>query len=510
MAPPPQILLVDDLPGNLVALKAVLQEQPATVLEARSGREALEILLVEEIALAIVDVQMPEMDGFELAELMRGTERTREVPIIFVTAGLHDQARVFRGYESGGVDFLHKPLDARVLRSKVGVFLQLARQRQLLAEQVRELERVDAELREADRRKDEFLGVLSHELRNPLAPIRNSIFILRRGDPASPEGQRAYRIIERQVDHLARIVDDLLDITRITTNKVQLRQEDLDLAETVRRITEDHRAGFVAAGIDLDVRLPAAPVWAYADPTRVAQAIGNLLSNAGKFTPAGGHVVVELTTVGPMAVLRVVDDGAGLAPELCDSVFERFRQADQTLDRSQGGLGLGLALVKGMIELHGGSVSAHSDGPGLGATFTIRLPLGRSGNAAAGRDRRAARPRSVQRIVLIEDNADSAASLQQVLELMGHEVHVARDGVAGIALVEASPPTVVLCDIGLPGMDGFEIARRLRALHPALPLIALSGYAMPEDRRRAREAGFSHHLPKPLALEELQRLFDEL
>jgi signal transduction histidine kinase len=501
-----KILIVDDVPDNLVALQAVLRPHDADVLAAGSGREALELLLAFEVALAIVDVQMPGMDGLELAELMRGTERTREVPIIFVTAGLHDQKRVFRGYELGGVDFLHKPLDSQVLRGKVEVFLQLYRQRQMLADQLRELRRVEAELRAADQRKDEFLGLLSHELRNPLAPIRNSIYILGQADPDSEEARQARWILERQVTFLGRIVDDLLDITRITNGKVELKCCDLDLVEAARRSVEDHRASFVGAAIELRVEAPETPVWTHADPTRVAQAVGNLLSNALKFTPAGGCVEVLVTQETGFGVIEVRDDGIGIDASMLAHVFDRFSQGAQSLDRSRGGLGLGLALARAMIELHGGSVSVASDGPGRGARFAIRLPLAEKQPEAPASEPTPPIDQRQLKILIVEDNIDGAESLKVLLEIIGHDVRVARDGLAAIAIAEEMSPQVVLCDIGLPGIDGYETARRLRAIIPDSRLIALSGYAMPEDRRRGRDAGFHEHLSKPLAPDDLRRL----
>ncbi len=375
MTGPVKILLVDDLQENLLALAALLRRDGVELLEARSGNEALELLLAQEIALAIVDVQMPGMDGFELAELMRGSPRSRDVPIIFVTAGLHDEARIFRGYESGAVDFLHKPLEPTILRSKVDVFLQLYRQKRLLADQLVELRRAEHSLREADRRKDEFLGLLSHELRNPLTPIRNSLYILQRAQPGSDQARRAQAVIDRQVNHLARLVDDLLDVTRITRGKVQLHIERLDIVECVRRTAEDHRASFVASGLELAVTAPLHAVWVHGDPTRITQAVGNLLGNAIKFTPSGGRVELTVEEQGRTVEIRVRDSGVGISPDILARIFQPFTQADRTLDRSRGGLGLGLALVRGMVELHGGSVAATSDGPGKGSTFSIRLPV---------------------------------------------------------------------------------------------------------------------------------------
>jgi len=514
MSPSPRqkVLLVDDREENLVALEALLRQDALEILRARSGREALELLLVHEVALAVVDVQMPERDGVELAELMRGAERTRAVPIIFVTAGPHDRQRLFQGYEAGAVDFLYKPLDPLVLRSKVGVFLQLHWQRQALSEQLRELRRVEEELRAADRHKNEFLAILSHELRNPLAPVRSSLFVLGRAAPGSEQERRARAVIERQVAHMARLIDDLLDVTRITRGKVQLQREAVELGELVGRVAEDHRAGLAARGLELEVRLPGAPAMAWADRTRIAQAVGNLLANAGKFTPRGGRVTLSLERAGGRAVLKVRDTGVGINPEMLSRIFLPFAQADRTLDRSHGGLGLGLALVKGMVELHGGAVAAKSEGPGRGAEFSLELPLLQGDGAPPGaREEYAPRPAPGwrRRVLVVEDNLDAAESLREAIELMGHEVAVAHDGAAGLAAARAFSPAVVLCDIGLPGMRGYEVARALRAdprLSPTPVLVAVTGYALPEDQQRAAEAGFAHHLAKPPSLESLEKM----
>jgi signal transduction histidine kinase len=504
----PRILLVDDREENLLALEGLLRDESAELVRARSGTEALELLLASEFALAIVDVQMPEMDGIELAELMRGTVRTREVPIILVTAGLHDEARVFRGYELGAVDFLHKPLDPIVLRAKVAVFLQFHRQRQLLSEQLDEIRRAKQALQESDRRKDDFLAVLSHELRNPLAPIQNGLYILRRSMPQDERSARALEVIERQARHLERLVGDLLDVTRIARGKVQLKRQRLDLADALRRTADDHRPDFAAKGVAFQVTTPSGPVWVDADPTRLAQIVGNLLVNALKFTDAGRNVSLALAVDGRSATIVVADEGAGIAPHLLPVIFDPFTQADRTLARSQGGLGLGLALVKGMVELHGGEVAATSAGPGRGATFRVRLPLatGAAGAGASPVVPAARAPGSGLRVLVVEDNADAAATLREALQLLGHEVHVAGDGDAGVEAAERLAPDVVVCDIGLPGIDGYEVARRLSARGDAPLLVAMTGYALPEDRRRALEAGFVHHLAKPIRIEDLERV----
>lgn len=364
----------------------------------------------------------------------------------------------------------------------------------------------EAALKDADRRKNEFLAVLSHELRNPLAPIRTGLFMLERAAPGGDQAKRAQAIIDRQVGHLTRLVDDLLDVTRISRGKIQIQRERLELGDLVRRTIEDHRQTFVANGIQLESRLSSEAMWLSADGTRIAQVVGNLLGNAAKFTHRGGRVAVTLERDGDGAVLWVRDDGEGIEPEVLGSLFQPFTQARQTLDRTRGGLGLGLALVKALVELHGGSAEATSRGPGQGAEFTVRLPL----EAAPQRTAAPMESRQFQRrrVLIIEDNVDAADSLKDVLELMGHEVAVAYDGASGIATAREFRPEILLCDIGLPEIDGFEVARRFRA-DPALQnvvLVALTGYALPEDRQRATEAGYAHHVAKPPSLEVLERL----
>jgi signal transduction histidine kinase len=499
-----KLLLVDDRPENLLALEGLLRRSDAEILKAESGQRALELLLEHDVALALIDVQMPELDGFALAELMRNVERTREIPIIFVTAGLHDQDRVFKGYESGAVDFLVKPLDAHILASKVSVFLQLYRQKQLLIE-------ANAQLVEADRRKNEFLAVLSHELRNPLAPIKNSLYILDRAAPGGEQARRALGVIDRQATQLSNLVNDLLDVTRITQNKIRLQKQRLDLNEFVHRALEDNRSFFERNEVRLSCDLAAAPVLVSADPTRIAQMVGNLLQNAAKFTPRGGHAHVSVAAESGEAVIRVVDNGIGMAPDTVARLFQPFMQADQALDRSKGGLGLGLALAKSLVELHAGSIHAQSDGLGKGAAFVVRLPL-HTGAACEKPAAGVRGPRVCRRVLIIDDNFDAAESLREALELGEHEVEVAHCGHEGIEKARSFHPDVVLCDIGLPDMDGCDVARAVRQ-DPALQstfLVALSGYALPEDVERAARAGFQRHLAKPPSVDALERVLSEL
>jgi len=524
MLEPVHFLIVDDLPENLLALEALLRREDLVVLQARSGTEALELLLKYDVALAIVDVQMPNMDGFELAELMRGMERTRRVPIIFLTAGTADRQRRFRGYEAGAVDFLHKPIEPDILRSKTDVFFELFRQRQEVAMQRDELRvatdenvrllhesrQYAAELKEADRRKDEFLAMLAHELRNPLAPVRNAVEILRLSGPVNDAIESAREILARQVAHMARLIDDLLDVARIARGKVRLRTERCDLAELVRQTSEDYRPTLAAIGVSFKVDVPKKPLPLTADPTRVAQVIGNLLHNAGKFTPRGGlvSVSVEDDSRERIGIVKVSDTGAGLDKAVMAHLFEPFSQADQPLDRQNGGLGLGLALVKGLLELHGGSIEAASAGLNQGSTFTMRIPLLPVDQADEAAKAKPAKSNAAGlRILIVEDNADAAKSLQMLLKYLGHEVETAADGTLGLNAVRSFQPNVVISDLGLPGeLNGYALAKAIRAdaKSAALHLIAMSGYGADEDRKRTKEAGFDQHLVKPVDITRLK------
>jgi PAS domain S-box-containing protein len=374
------------------------------------------------------------------------------------------------------------------------------------------LQESERSLREADRRKDEFLAMLSHELRNPLAPIRTGIYILEHTTPGSDQARQAQAVIQRQVTHMTRLVDDLLDIARISRGTIHLQREPINLAELVTRVAEDHRASFLAAGLDLQATVPGEPVRVNADRTRIAQAVGNLLHNARKFTPAGGRVAVALHADEHQARARIVvrDSGRGIGSEILPRLFQPFTQADHSLSRSAGGLGLGLALVKGLVELHQGHVDANSDGPGRGAEFVIYLPL-EDTRPVAAEPGLATSPRGPRRVLVIEDNFDAAESLRTLLELAGHAVRVTSTGEEGLAVAHEFRPEVVFCDIGLPGMDGFAVARALRADPPfaGMRLVALSGYALQEDQQRAAQAGFDRHLAKPASPEAIARVLDE-
>jgi len=372
-----------------------------------------------------------------------------------------------------------------------------------------ELRRRAGELVEAHRRKDEFLAMLAHELRNPLAPIRNAALLLAAGNLDGNLARETGGILERQVGHLSRLVDDLLDVSRIVRGKVELRREPVEIATVVKRAVEASRPLIVSQEHELSVSEPQEPVWVDGDPVRLAQVVSNLLNNAAKYMPPGGDIrlTVEHATGG--VVIHVADEGIGISAELLPHVFDLFLQGDAGIERSQGGLGVGLTLVKNLVEMHDGSVSARSDGPGLGSEFSVRLP------ALPSQSRRAATPfvpSAVRRmrVLIVEDNVGAATLMGKLVErFWGHEVRVAYDGPTALAAVDEFRPEAVFCDIGLPGMSGYEVAKQMRrrpAARGAL-LVALTGYGAPEDRRQSAAAGFDEHLVKPAGVEALEALF---
>jgi signal transduction histidine kinase len=371
---PINFLLVDDLEENLQALEALLQREGLTCLKARSGEEALELLLTHDVALALLDVQMPGMNGFELAEFMRGSERARHIPIIFVTAGAADSQRRFRGYEAGAVDFIQKPVETDVLRSKANVFFDLHQQRRQIEAQRDELEAAAQALRRADRHKDSFLAVLAHELRNPVAALSGGLHLLNKDIP--PERARDIRgRMERMLDHLSHLVDDLLDVSRVSQGKIALKKQRVELGDVLQSAIEASLHTIEAARHQFVVATPKEAVWLDADHTRLAQIVSNLLNNAAKYTPPGGVVTLAAEVQDRTVTITVSDTGIGVPEEMQSKIFEIFAQVEDHLGKSQGGLGIGLALVRQLVALHGGVITVESDGQGNGSTFTVRLPI---------------------------------------------------------------------------------------------------------------------------------------
>ncbi len=529
---PRYILVVDDKPANLFAAETALAPLRRRVVTATSGAEALARLLEEDFALILLDVQMPVMDGLETARLIRGRERTMHVPIIFMTAHVHDEAAVLRAYELGAVDFLAKPVLPEVLRAKASVCitlqerteqlaserlarefdnrrrdyetaaLQRERDRELAAKE--ELARMNEALGESDRRKDSFIAILAHELRNPLAPVRTCIDVMRSGSGAIAMPQML-DILDRQTSLLARLIDDLLDLSRIKADKIELRPELVDLNRVLESAITTSRPLIEQREHTLVVESPPSNVDVLVDTVRMAQVLSNLLTNAARYTPRGGRIEVWCGLVEETAVVRVSDNGIGIPPELQETIFDMFVQERVGSDGS-GGLGLGLALSRRLIELHGGWINVASEGRGRGSTFELRVPLADANGSLKPRKRTRdmlpiARPpeKLSLRTVVIDDNDDARELLSHLLQARGCEVFTASDGPSGLVLIREQRPDVALVDLGLPGLDGIGVIERLRSDCPDLKtrLVALTGYGDPSDRERTRNAGFHAHLVKP-------------
>jgi signal transduction histidine kinase len=671
-----KVLIVDDLPEKLLVYQTILEELGQELVLARSGPEALRLVLQHEFAVVLLDVNMPGMDGFETAALIRSRKRSAHTPIIFITS-FADDVRIAEGYSHGAVDYILAPVSPATLRAKVLVFVNMhrlsreaqrqAEERLALAEErsrreaveesnrrleflakagavgasldydetLRELARltvpalaeaayiaqpgpggswqflvarpgdanqvvveqtdaarVPAALHEwarrphpgtcspdlfggaaapsaprgativqplvargqtlavmalerrperpfdtadatlvralanraavaldnaqlyssvqrADRQKNEFLSMLAHELRNPLAPIRTGLETLRLCGPQDPLLSTTCDIMDRQVSHLVRLVDELLDVSRITQGKIRLQPVPVEAAELVNNALEMSRPLIDARAHELFVDLPAEPLWLEADTVRITQVISNLLNNAAKYMERGGRIWVSLVREGGWAALRVRDMGIGIPPDMLEKVFDLFVQADRSLDRSEGGLGVGLTLVRHLVEMHGGTIEAASAGLGRGSEFTVRLPLveaPRGASAATTQADAAPRPAG-RRIAVVDDNVDAADSLADLLSREGHEARVAYDGPAALELVRDFEPEIVLLDIGLPGMNGIDVARRLRTEPPArrMFIAAVTGYGR-EANGQVRAELFVVHLVKPVELAHVRTL----
>ena len=368
-----------------------------------------------------------------------------------------------------------------------------------------------AALREADQRKNEFLAMLAHELRNPLAPIRNAVDILRLTGGEAGAVQRTSSMLERQVGLMVRLVDDLLDVSRVSRGRIELRRERVDLVSVIAHAVEATRPLYAAKGIELGVVLPDAPVYLHADPARLTQVVGNLLSNACKFTPQGGTVSISVKRERSQVSIRVRDSGVGIPPGDLNRIFEMFAQVDTSLERSSGGLGIGLTLVKSLVEMHEGRVEALSEGPGRGSEFIVHLPVLVGSQSSSGAAQ-SETPSATYRILVVDDGRDAAESLALLLKLHGHETRTAHDGLDAVDAAEAFRPDVVLLDIGMPRLNGYDACRRIRAAPwgKNMVLIAQTGWGQEEDRRLTEEAGFDAHIVKPVDYTRLLRLIASL
>ena len=511
---PVNILLVDDQPAKLLTYETILDELGENLIKVSSATEALECLLRHDVAVVLVDVVMPELDGYELAAMIRQHPRFQQTSIIFVSALMLTDLDRLRGYECGAVDYVPVPVVPEILRAKVSVFADLYRKtralerlnaelEQRVADRTAALEATTAALQEADRRKDEFLAILAHELRNPLAPIRTAVQLLRKRELAETQMMRAREVIERQVQHLVCLIDDLLDVSRITRGMITLQRERVLIDAVVARAVETARPLIDARKHELMLDLPEELLSVEGDPTRLVQIIGNILHNSAKFMDPGGRIVLSVAREDSYAVISVRDFGMGIPSQLVPKIFDLFSQVHQKAQTPHGGLGIGLALVRRLVEMHGGVVTARSEGAGKGTELIIRLPvIGVQSTVLPlpTNDSKLPPQVSPRRILVADDNSDAAEALALQLRLAGHDVRAANDGLEALEVAETFAPQVVLLDLGMPRMDGYETAREIRRKWwgKTATLVALTGWGGQQDRQRTADAGFDAHLVKPV------------
>jgi signal transduction histidine kinase len=563
MSEPVDILLVDDHEENLLALEAILSDPAYNLVRARSGREALKEVLRRDFALILLDVAMPDLDGYETASLIRGRERSRETPIIFLTANYRSDTHVFRGYSVGAVDYIFKPFTPDVLRSKVAVFVELFQKKLALKRQTQALQRAHDELEErvqartrelaganaalraeieerrrieaervallereqaarahaesVNRMKDEFLATLSHELRTPLNAILGWAHLLTSGktDPAMTE--RALSVIRNNAQAQSQLIEDILDVSRIIGGKLRLTVGAVHLRDVIEAALDSVSPAAQAKAITIERQYDdVEPITG--DKDRLQQVVWNLLSNAVKFTPKEGRVTVALRKEGADVSLTVIDTGIGIHPDFLPYVFDRFSQADSSATRRHGGLGLGMAIVRYLVELHGGTVRAHSEGENKGATFTAVLPLrmeARTPDAMPGLEIAAYEQGPTDElpklegitILVVDDEPDSRSFLCTLLEQQGATVASACSTAEALDAFDRTKPDVLVSDIGMPGEDGYELIRRIRAMAPLqggrTPAVALTAYVRAQDARAALRAGYQRHIGKPVVVSQL-------
>jgi two-component system, sensor histidine kinase len=538
------ILVVDDNAANLIAIEAALGNVGGRVVRAQSGNEALRLLLQRDFALILLDVKMPLMDGLETARIIRSRRRSSHTPIMFLTAHGRDDADVLAAYQLGAVDFLFKPVIPEVLRAKVAVFVELQRQTAEVASQaalIREHERREheralgeerswweaetlrrqmADLEEADRRKDHFLAVLGHELRNPLAPIVTGLELLRRKfEELSVRDEVSLRTrdsMERQALHLTRLVDDLLDISRINSGKFELQKGPIAIQEVIEQAIATSQPAIDQKRHRLLLDLPADPIMVHGDLVRLVQVVANLLNNAARYTEPCGEIEIQCKRKGGSVQVQVIDNGRGIAPNFVPKLFDMFSQEHPSAGT---GLGLGLTVVKRIVNMHQGSVAVRPRVSTQGSEFTIELPIMTAPKPESLPVKSAAQPAQDDsgradavgpplRVVLVEDNDDIREIMQELLAVWGHKVEVASDGIAGAELILKLRPDVALIDIGLPHLDGYGVATRVRSqlVQGTIKLVAMTGFGQDNDRKRAKDAGFDAHLVKPPDVGALQRI----
>ena len=540
------ILLVDDEARNIDALEAILDDSSYRLLRAEDADTALRTLLEHDVAAIILDIKMPGVSGFELAQLIKGTKKFRQIPILFLTAYLIDDADVAMGYGAGAVDYLTKPLKPQILRHKVAVFADLFRKTRALAElnenletrvqeRTAELERMRLEAEEANRLKDEFLATMSHELRTPLNAILGWAALLQT-NASEEEMHRGLATIERNAKSQARLIDDILDVSRIIGGKLRLEMRAVDVRVIVESALDVVRPTAEAKGVDLRLDIANDTSGIVGDPDRLQQVFWNILINAIKFTPTRGTATLRIERAENALRFVVTDTGAGIPPQHLPYIFDRFRQADSSTTRKHGGLGLGLAITRHIVELHGGSISAESPGPGLGTTITVTLPIRAVYDtrseaeaiddaetdsapsaeiaAASGESGTSAGVLKGLEILVVDDDEDSREMVKHVLERVGASVSTVDSAQAAVAFIRQHPLDLLISDIGMPDEDGFALMKRVRALPEnegaKLPAIALTAYARKEDAQQAIHVGYQRHLRKPVNVEALVGVIQSL
>lgn len=488
------ILNVDDSDGARYAKSRILTRAGFKVIEASNGGDALARARKDRPNLILLDVKLPDINGLEVCRRLKESADTNTILVLQTSASYIGTADKIRALDGGADNYLVEPIEPDELIANVKALLRLGR--------------VERELRDVDRRKDEFLATLAHELRNPLGPIRTALALLCKLDPVVPPMQdNARRTIARHTDHLVRLVDDLLDVSRISQGKISLQWERISLATFIGGALETSSHSIEARGHALAVDLPAEDLWVCGDAVRLSQIVANLLLNAAKFTAPGGRIAIRAAREGDNVRIGLSDNGIGIAAASIDSIFGLFEQSGHSPDRVQDGLGIGLSLVRNLVDLHGGQVGVHSAGVGLGSTFEIVLPL--DTNVPPPADEPAAPVAgATRRILVVDDNRDAADTLAELLEIDGHAVRTAYTGTEAIARTFEFKPDIVFLDIGLPDLNGYEVAVKLRQL--PMPqeflLIALTGYGQEHDRRAALAAGFNEHFAKPVDFDKLATL----
>lgn len=535
---PVNILLVDDQPAKLLSYEAILSDLGENLIKATSGKEALELLLRHEIALVLIDVCMPDLDGFELAAMVRNHPRFRKTAIILVSGVLVDDRDRLKGYDSGAVDYVSVPIVPGILRAKVAIFAELFRKTEELALLNSELERrveertaeIEALLKsteearrdaeKANQLKDEFLAILSHELRTPLNAITGWAHMLSAGGLDAATQKKAVESINRNALLQAALIADLLDISRIVSGKLRLDLRRVDVASVVQSAIDTARPAAETKSIQLEAVLGSDAGLISADPSRLQQVISNLLSNAVKFAPHHGQVQVRVERVDSLVALSVVDDGPGIRPEILPFIFERFRQGDASTTRAHRGLGLGLAIARHLVELHGGTIEARNRDDRSGAIFTAALPasgalvpaLGGTATDPAffsenGSGDISAPSLKNLRILLVDDEADAREVVATVLERWGAEVLLAASAADALGILERERPELLVADIEMPGEDGYSLIQKIRGLPGerggGTAAVALTAYASASDRTKLLSAGFDRHVPKPVRPPEL-------